>query len=124
MIDEEYIDRFAEPQQEGFIPVEPKPEEEKKGDDMSDLFEVNREELADTEDVIKVDPDKDILDADEDGTLDDLTEVTEEDVMGDKMYGQTPLEGAPSQRRNKKKYRIIPRPGVYPQPPTISRLNT
>lgn len=121
-MDEEYVDRFAEPQQEGFVPVEPKPKE-KPDDDVSDLFEVDSEELTDTEDVVKVDIDKDIIDTAEDGTLDDLTEVTEADIFGDELYGQTPLSGAPSQRR-KKARRVVIRPRIAPQPPTIGRINT
>jgi len=103
-------DEFAEPQQEGFIPA-PEPEE-KQGDDMSDLFEVDRDELTDTKDVVAVDIEKDVLDAGEDGSIEDVTTVTEEDIMGDDMYGQSPLEaGAKEQRkrviRARKPVRIV-----------------
>ena len=43
------------------IPI-PEPEEEKKIDDTQDLFEVDSDDLLDTDDVVGVDMEKDILD--------------------------------------------------------------
>ena len=76
--------------------------EEEKGDGTQDLFEVDPDDLLDTDDVVGVDMEKDILDADEDGSLDSLTTVTDEDVMGDELYGQSPLDTSDVQRRKKK----------------------
>lgn len=103
------------------IPPQP---EEKKDDGMSDLFSVDRDELTDTEDVVGVDMEEDILDADEDGSLDSLTTVTEEDIMGDDLYGQSPLDTSDVQDR-KKRVQQIRRP-IYPTapPPQIGGLNT
>jgi len=64
-------------------------------DGISDLFKVDTD--ADTDDLISVDIDRDIIDTDEDGTLDDLTTVTEEDILGDD-FGQTSLKGPSKQR--------------------------
>ena len=114
-MDDELEDNFAAPQQEGFVPA-PK---EKKGDDMSDLFEVKDEDILDgVDDAVAVDVDEDILDADEDGSIEDVVTVTEEDIMGDDLYGQSPLEGASKQRKRKvpKPQYQIPRPIIYPPP--------
>ena len=55
----------------------------KAKDGISDLFTYDSDaESADVDDLVEVDFDKDILDVGEDGTLDDLTRVTSEDVMG------------------------------------------
>ncbi len=90
---------------------------------MADLFEVKQDEILDTKDVITVDPEKDILDSDEDGTLNDLTEVSEEDVMGDELYGQTPLEGAGTERLKKaRRIRLVRPIRQSPPPPQISGL--
>lgn len=101
-----------------FIPYPQPVEEEKKKDDMSDLFEVNRDDILDTEDVVGVNMERDILDANEEGNLDDLTTVTDEDIMGSEMYGQSPLENSVAQKRRKAQqvvkpvYRIVPPPQV------------
>ena len=91
---------------------------EKKKDNMSDLFNVDPEDLLDgADDLVTVDMEKDILDADEDGSIDDVTTVTEEDIMGDELYGQSPLDGASAQRRKKalrqQQYQVV-RPHTYP----------
>ena len=100
------------------IILQPEPEEKPK-DDTADLFEVDSEELVDTDDLVEVDIDKDILDADEDGSFDDLTTVSNEDIMGDDMYGQSPLDGPGTQEQKKKQVRIArqvykPKPIIYP----------
>ena len=100
------------------IPEEP---EKKPKDDMTDLFEVNREELTDTEDLVSVDIKKDIIDGDEEGTLDDITQVTEEDVMGDDLYGQSPLSGAGTRRSKARKKLQTRQP--YIMPSQLSGLN-
>lgn len=76
-------------------------EQPKKTDGMEDLFRVDREELLDTEDLGKVDMNRDIIDANEAGNLDDLTEVDNEDIMGN-IYGQSPLDSATIRRYRKK----------------------
>jgi len=86
--------------------VKPPEPEEEQSDGMEDLFEVNREELTDTKDVVAVDIEEDILDAGEDGSIEDVTTVTEEDIMGDDMYGQSPLEGSDVQEQKKKVARV------------------
>ena len=113
-------------EQQYVIPPQPIAEEKNPDDDLSDLFEVDRDELTDTTDVVRVDMEKDILDADEDGTLDDLTTVTDEDIMGDELYGQSPLDTQAVQARKKKEqqvskpvYRVAP-----PPPQQIGGLNT
>ena len=61
------------------------PEASKADDGISDLFEVDTD--TDTDDLVSVDMETDIID----GPLDDLTDVTDDDVMGDEL-GQVPLE--------------------------------
>lgn len=87
----------------------------KHSDGISDLFEVDND--PDTDDVVSVDMEKDILDADEDGGFDDLLTVTEEDVMGDDI-GQTPLKRKP--RRIVRRVRRTDRP-YYP-PTTLGGI--
>ena len=87
-------------------------EEEDAPDGVSDLFEVNDEDILDDVDSLTdVDMEKDILDAGEDGTLDDLTTVTEEDIMGSKDYGQ-PVK----RHRTAQRPRRVARP--YQLPPS------
>lgn len=93
----------------------------KKKDDMRDLFEVKRDDVLDTEDVVGVDMEKDIMDADEEHPLSDVTEVSEEDIMGN-VYGQSPLEGAGT-RRAKKKKMSQPHPQSIIYPYTMGGLN-
>jgi len=92
-----------------------RPESQEHDDGISDLFTVTDEDVGasdeDLSDLTDVDMEHDILDADEDGTLDDLVSVTEEDIMGDER-GQRPSK-PPSQQR-KTGYMTTPR---Y-QPPT------
>lgn len=80
----------------------PPPEAQKPviDDGISDLFFVPDD--PDTDDVVAVDMDYDIIDADEDGTLDDATTVSEEDIMGDD-FGQSPLDGPGTQEARKKR---------------------
>lgn len=83
---------------------DPRRSEAQEGDGMSDLFTVDAD--PDTNDRVTVDPDTDIIDADEDGSLDDLVVVTEEDVMGDEL-GQVPLDNGvrARQRRAAERFR-------------------
>jgi len=93
-----------------------RPEAQEESDGISDLFRVTDEDVGasdeDLSDLTDVDMERDILDADEDGSLDDLVDVTEADIMGDDDYGQRPAKPPSRQARNR--YRITPR---Y-QPPT------
>lgn len=93
-----------------------RPEAQEKSDGISDLFTVSAEDVGasdeDLSDLTDVDIEHDILDADEDGSLDDLVNVTESDIMGDDDFGQRPSK--PSSRQPRARRRITPR---Y-QPPT------
>lgn len=52
-------------------------------DGISDLYETGTEEdLEDTEELVEADLDTDILDTDEDGTMDSLVDVPQEEVIG------------------------------------------
>ncbi len=95
-----------------------RPEAREKSDGISDLFTVDPEDVGasdeDLSDLTDVDIERDVLDSDTDGSLDDLVTVTEADIMGDEI-GQRPARPASQQRRAKR--RISPR---Y-QPPTSLR---
>ena len=93
-----------------------RPEAKERSDGISDLFTVDDEDLdagEGVDDLVEVDMERDIIDAGEDGTLEDLTSVTDDDIMGSEDYGQ-PQSG----RR-----RIQPRPRriIRYQPPTSMR---
>lgn len=92
-----------------------RPEAKEHSDGISDLFTVDAEDVGasdeDLSDLTDVDMEHDILDADDDGTLDDLVDVTEDDIMGDER-GQRPSR--PSSQQPRTRRRNIPR---Y-QPPT------
>jgi len=106
-----------------------RPEAEKFDDGISDLFEVGNED--DTADLISVDIDKDILDVNERGSLDDLTSVSMEDILGDEETGQIPLEYSPDdeeirempmpQQRNRATPRATRRPIRYTPPMSAGR---
>jgi len=54
-----------------------------EGDGISDLFRVRDEEISDdVESATALDYEEDVLDAGEDGTIDDVVSVDEEDIMG------------------------------------------
>lgn len=75
-------------------------DEAAEGDGISDLFRVTDEDVgagADVDDLVEVDMEKDVIDAGPDGTLDDLTDVTVADIMGDEEFGQ-PLTRQPKRR--------------------------
>ena len=56
---------------------------QKADDGISDLFEFDVEaEMEDVDDLVDVDFEKDILDADENGGLEDLVNVSQEDIVG------------------------------------------
>ena len=75
-----------------------RPEAKEHDDGISDLFEVGNNE-DDTADLISVDIPKDILDVNERGSLDDLTDVSMEDILGDEETGQIPLEFTPDEEK-------------------------
>lgn len=77
-----------------------RPEAQKTEDGISDLFEVG-DDLTDTQDLISVDIEKDILDAGPEGDLSDLVEVSEEDILGDEETGQIPLDYKPDAPRRR-----------------------
>jgi len=99
----------------GWIGSPDRPEAQEHEDGISDLFTVDPEDVGasdeDLSDLTDVDMERDVLDAGPDGSLDDLVDVTEADIMGDDR-GQRPSKPASQQRRPR--YRINPR---Y-QPPT------
>lgn len=96
-----------------------RPEAQEEDDGISDLFRVDPEDVGasdeDLSDLTDVDMENDILDAGPDGTLDDLVDVTEDDIMGDEL-GQRPSRPASQQRRPR--YRITPR---YLPPTSMGR---
>ena len=104
-----------EPETEGkwqWIGDSHRPEAQESSDGISDLFTVSDEDIgvgADIDDLVEVDMDSNIIDAGEDGTLDDLVNVTEEDIMGED-YGQPPS----------RKYRTAPRQRITRQQPPTS----
>ena len=69
-----------------------RPEAQKSDDGISDLFEVDSND--DTSDLVSVDLERDIID----GDLSDLTEVSEDDILGDDL-GQTDLDYRPEPQR-------------------------
>lgn len=77
-----------------------RPEAEESSDGISDLFEVG-DDLTDTQDLVSVDIERDILDAGPEGDLSDLVEVSEEDILGDEETGQVPLNYKPDPLRRK-----------------------
>jgi len=83
---------------------------EQASDGISDLFEFDSDaELEDVDDLVEVDFDTDILDAGEDGTLNDLVDVRKEDIMG----------SPPTRRRvTRSSRRTVQR---YPDTPTSMR---
>jgi len=74
-----------------------RPEAQASKDGISDLFEVSDEDIGggeEIDDLVEVDMERDIIDAGEDGTLDDLVNVTNEDIMGSGEHAQPPPKGA------------------------------
>ena len=96
-----------------------RPEAQAESDGISDLFRVTEEDVGasdeDLSDLTDVDIDRDIVDADEDGTLDDLVNVSEEDIMGDEL-GQRPSR--PLSQQSRVRRRISPR---YLPPTSMGR---
>ena len=90
-----------------------RPEAQKSVDGISDLFEFKNE--ADTDDLVSVDVDRDIVDADADGSLDSLVTVTEEDIMGYGPYSQP-------RKHNMKQVRRVRNLRSYTPPPSIGRM--
>lgn len=89
-----------------------RPEAQEEDDGISDLFRVTAEDVGasdeDLNDLTDVDLEKDILDADEDGSLDDLVVVTEADIMGDDDFGQRPSKPSSRQPRTRRGSRYQP----------------
>lgn len=114
--------------QYGIVPVPEQPKKKKfqswvnLDTDTDDLFEFDPEEELDTEDVISVDVDKDVLDADPDGSLNSVTDVTDEDMIGDELYGQSPLADSYHQKKKKEAQQIQKVKRTYLGPPPISGL--
>ncbi len=79
-------------------------------DGLSDLFVVDED--PDTDDLVSVDIENDIID----GDLSDLTEVSEDDILGDEL-GQTDLDYHPDLPRRKPVVRQRRLPARY-VPPT------
>lgn len=96
-----------------------RPEAQEEDDGISDLFRVTAEDVGafdeDLSDLTDVDMERDILDAGPDGSLDDLVDVTEADIMGDEL-GQRPSRPASQQYRTRR--RITPR---YLPPTSMGR---
>ena len=99
---EEQEDNQEEESKWSWIGSPDRPEAKEHSDGISDLFTVTDEDVESSDealsDLTDVDIEKDILDSDDDGSLDDLVSVTEEDIMGDEM-GQRPSKPASQQRR-------------------------
>lgn len=92
------------------------PTKEDAEDGISDLFEVSDEDIhGGIDDLTSVDIEKDILDAGEDGTLDDLTDVTEADIMGDEDYDQPPNKAGRQASRQSRRSSGLPK--RYPVDP-------
>ena len=91
-----------------------RPEAQEEDDGISDLFRVTEEDVGasdeDLNDLTDVDMEKDVLDAGPDGSLDDLVDVTEADIMGNEL-GQRPSKPSSQQRRARRRI-------VRYQPPT------
>ena len=112
-----------------------RPEAKKHEDGISDLFEVGGNE-DDVSDLVEVDIDRDVIDTNERGSLDDLTEVSEADILGDEETGQVPLEYTPDEeterainefngQRPQPRYRATPQRRAtrpYNQPPTMGGM--
>ena len=115
LADEVVQEQLQEQEQESkpgwqWVGDERRPEAKESSDGISDLFAVSDEDvLDDVEELVEVDMDRDVIDAGEDGTLGDLVNVTEEDIMGSGEYNQP----AP------KRYRVAKR-GTTRQPPPTS----
>ena len=91
-----------------------RPEAQENRDGISDLFTVTDDDVGasdeDLSDLTDVNMEEDVLDAGPDGSLNDLVDVTEADIMGDEL-GQRPSKPASQQHRTRRR---VPR---Y-QPPT------
>ncbi|MDD4985204.1 MAG: hypothetical protein PHQ43_05360 [Dehalococcoidales bacterium] len=109
----------------GWVGSPDHPKAQEHSDGISDLFTVDDEDIgagSDVDDLIEVDIERDIIDANEEtGDLSDLVDVTEEDIMGNEL-GQSPLDyKPPAQQRiqsNQPRYRLTPRRTA---PPTSMR---
>ena len=91
-----------------WIGSDTRPEAQEYSDGISDLFEVGND--PDTDDLVSVDTNNDIIDSDTDGSLDSLTAVSEDDIMGDEL-GQTDLDTIKefNGSHQKPRYRLAPR---------------
>ena len=86
-----------------------RPEAQESSDGISDLFTVDPEQITDdVEELCDVDFDRDIMDSNENGDLEDLVNVTNEDIIG--------MAPRPQYRRPAPRRRTNRRNG--PPPPT------
>lgn len=128
----EQIQAQEQPQRWTWLGSPKYPGADKYSDGISDLFEFGNE--TDTDDLISVDIDRDIVDAGNDGTLNDLVDVTEQDIMGDDngqqslnyepeadVYGgQSPLDENPLPQR--RLTRTPPKRVFRSRPPMRSQM--
>ena len=115
-----------QPEEDGKVSWVGSPATPRKADDgISDLFETGTKgEEDDLRDLTTVDVDADIIDADPDtGDLSDLTDVTEEDVLGDEDTGQFPDATPYQQRLRKTRARPVRKTIRRPPPPTMGGLS-
>lgn len=86
-----------------WIGSDKRPEAQEHSDGISDLMEVNEGDFDETDgvdDLVEVDFDRDILDANENGDIEDLVNVDMEDIMGSAPRRTRPApRRAPSGRR-------------------------
>lgn len=89
----------------------------KADDGISDLFKsLDQDEIdEDIRDLTDVDAEVDIIDSDDDGTLDSLTEVSRADIMGDDEDISMETERKQSRRVSptaRRTVRIVPETGI------------
>lgn len=104
----------------GWVGSPDHPDAKKSSDGISDLFQVDDD--PDTDDLVEVDIEHDIMD----GDLSDVTDVTEEDIIGDDIYGQSPLDDPNAQRlyNASQRQRLGIRKGIIrrPMPPPMTGM--
>lgn len=99
--------------------------EEEQGSEFKGLFKVDNKKWFDAGDLTKVNRNKDIIDADEDGSLDSLTAVSDEDVMGSDEFDEELFGEAPLKDKDKQPKPVVPvvyRPKPYAPPAQISKI--
>ena len=124
MEQEEMVEEQERPEGDGKAVWVGAPDAPGQADDgISDLFETGTKgEEDDLRDLTSVDVDADIIDVDPDtGDLSDLTDVTEEDVLGDEDTGQFP-DATPYQQRMMKRARPARRTTRYTPPTSMGGI--